>query len=66
MTVLLSTKALSVMLNLSVTTIKKLRSHEPERLPPSIKFGTRTYRYNVEDVEKWLKDNQGATEIQRA
>jgi predicted DNA-binding transcriptional regulator AlpA len=54
---LLTTKHLAIMLNLSVTTIKKKRVHKPDSLPPFIKIGN-SYRYDESTISTWLKNQE--------
>jgi hypothetical protein len=60
---LLTTKHLAIILNLSVTTIKKKRVHEPDSLPPFIKIGN-SYRYDESTLSTWLK-NQESQQIKK-
>lgn len=52
--ILRPTRWLASLLNLSVTTIKKMRRDNPNALPPFIKIGN-SYRYDENVVEEWLK-----------
>lgn len=49
---LLTKEELAVRLNISVYDVNKLRK---EKNMPYIKIGGRNYRYNLEDVEKFIK-----------
>jgi hypothetical protein len=50
-----TTTWLAERLDLSVTTVEKMRSKSPEKLPPHINFGT-SIRYDEDLVEVWLKE----------
>lgn len=41
-------------LRLSVTTIERMRAHNPAQLPPSITIG-RSIRYDEATVEAWIR-----------
>lgn len=60
---LLTTKSLAKMLNLSVSTIKKKRVHDPNSLPPFIKIGRSSYRYDEAKVLDWLNE-RGSLQIE--
>lgn len=49
-----TTAWLATRLNLSISTVERLRGQAPDDLPPHILIGSRTIRYDPEVVEKWL------------
>ena len=55
---LMPTSWLAEKLNLSVSTVERLRSHHPDQLPPHVAIG-RTIRYDAQVVEAWLQQKMG-------
>ena len=51
-----STRWLSERLGLSITTLERMRTQQPEALPPHIKIN-RSIRYDEQVVEHWIKEN---------
>lgn len=48
-----TTTWLAERLNLSVTTVEKMRAKTPHKLPPHLHFGT-AIRYDENHVEQWI------------
>lgn len=55
---LMPTSWLAEKLNLSVSTVERLRSHHPDQLPPHVAIG-RTIRYDERVVDAWLQKKMG-------
>lgn len=55
---LMPTAWLAEKLNLSVSTVERMRSHHPDQLPPHVTIG-RTIRYDERVVEAWLQKKMG-------
>lgn len=55
---LLPTSWLAKRLNISVTTIERMRSQHPEQLPPHVTIG-KSIRYDERVVEAWLQNKMG-------
>lgn len=49
-----TTAWLATRLNLSISTVERLRGQATDDLPPHILIGNRTVRYDPEAVEQWL------------
>jgi predicted DNA-binding transcriptional regulator AlpA len=52
-----STSWLAERLNISVTTVERLRMQNPIELPPHVTIG-RSIRYDDHVVEQWLRERQ--------
>ena len=57
---LMPTSWLAEKLGLSVSTVERLRSHQPDQLPPHVSIG-RTIRYDERGVEDWLQKKMGTS-----
>lgn len=47
-------------LDISITTIERLRSEDPASLPPHVHIG-RSIKYDERTVEDWLRNRMGLT-----
>lgn len=57
---LMPTSWLAEKLNLSVSTVERLRTHQPDQLPPHVSIG-RTIRYDDRVVDDWLQKKMGTS-----
>lgn len=55
---LMPTSWLAEKLNLSVSTVERLRTHQPDQLPPNVSIGC-TIRYDDRVVDDWLQKKMG-------
>lgn len=55
---LMPTAWLAEKLGLSVSTVERLRRHQPDQLPPHVSIG-RTIRYDTQVVDDWLRKKMG-------
>ena len=58
MSQLMTARETAIYLNLSYSNFMDLKTKNPSEIPPFLRFGKKTDRWDKETVDKWIKERQ--------